>query len=349
MSRLLQKGSSPQEPRPWLPSSVSHHLYARKLKSGCFTPLSKRWFPAVIVLLSLFVALVFPPILDAKEVEGYPVAKETLGFSVGAAPIYLFPSKVDGGGNLSVFTLIFNADVSKKVNDKLRAGISFTYRYDDYHFSGMDGFRVPFPWSSIHTFSVAVPLFYSLTDKWKIMLIPIGQFTGEDGARFGDALAYGGVAGISYVFGPKLELGLGLAGFYNLAEATIFPYPILRVKISDRIRVSNPFRTSPAGPAGVEISYILNDRWEAGCGWAYRSPRFRLEYNGPIPNGIGEYRNVPIFLRLSYKLLPTVRIDGYGGASFFNKIYINDREGNELYRTKQNVAPLIGASISGNF
>jgi hypothetical protein len=349
MSRLLQKGSSPQEPRPWLPCSVSHHLYARKLKSGCFTPLSKRWFPAVIVLLSLFVALVFPPILDAKEVEGYPVAKETLGFSVGAAPIYLFPSKVDGGGNLSVFTLIFNADVSKKVNDKLRAGISFTYRYDDYHFSGMDGFRVPFPWSSIHTFSVAVPLFYSLTDKWKIMLIPIGQFTGEDGARFGDALAYGGVAGISYVFGPKLELGLGLAGFYNLAEATIFPYPILRVKISDRIRVSNPFRTSPAGPAGVEISYILNDRWEAGCGWAYRSPRFRLEYNGPIPNGIGEYRNVPIFLRLSYKLLPTVRIDGYGGASFFNKIYINDREGNELYRTKQNVAPLIGASISGNF
>jgi len=292
--------------------------------------------------------MIFPSILAAK-VQGYSEPMENPRYSLGGAPIYQFPSKVDGGGTLSVFTLIASAGVSKQMNDKLGAGLSFTYIYNGYNFSGMDGFRVPYPWSAVHTFRLAVPLFYSLNDTWNLLLIPMAQFSGENGARFGDALSYGGVVGISYVFGPKLELGLGIAGYYDLAEVLIFPYPIVKIKISDKFRVSNPFQTSPAGPAGVEISYVVNDHWDVGFGWAYRSPRFRLDYNGPIPNGIGEYRTFPVFVRLSYKLNPNIRIDGYGGASLFNKIYIDDRRGNELYRTKQNVAPLIGLSVSGKF
>ncbi len=349
MIPLIQGESSPQDrPDPPQPHAKDGLCVGQEKKRGSAFGLRSRP-QAVLVLFTLFLSLLFPSILAAREEQGYFVPMENLRFSLSGAPIYYFPSKVDGGGNLSVFTLILNTEVSKQLNDKLGAGISFTYKYDNYRFSGMDGFSVPFPWSSVHTFTVAVPLFYSLNDKWRLMLIPIGQFSGEDGASFGDALSYGGAVGASYVFGPKLELGLGLAGFYDLAEVRFFPYPILRIKLSDRIRVTNPFRTSPAGPAGVEISYVLNDRWGVGFGWAYRSPRFRLEKNGPIPNGIGEYRNFPIFLRLSYKLSPALRIDGYSGVSLFNKIYINDNKGNELFRTKQNVAPLIGMAISGDF
>jgi hypothetical protein len=349
MIGLLQDASSAQESRPVLPSPARHDVSYGRRKSGWFTPLSKRGSPVVIVLLSLWLSLVFPPILAAKDTQGYPEPKENLGFSLSGAPIYQFPSKVDGGGNLSVFTLIFTADTRKKINDKLAAGLSFTYIYNDYHFSGLTGFSVPYPWSSIHTFRLAVPLYYSLNDNWHFLLIPIIQFSGENGARFGDALSYGGVVGVSHVFGPKLELGLGRAGFYNLAEVSIFPYPIVKINLTGKFRVSNPFQTSPAGPAGVEFSYLLDNHWDVGFGWAYRSPRFRLDYNGPIPNGIAQYRSFPVFVRLSYKLSPALRIDGYGGASLFNKIYIDDRRGNELYRTKQNVAPLIGLSFSGKF
>jgi hypothetical protein len=302
-----------------------------------------------VLALFLVLPLLFPVILAARDTQGYSEPMENLNFSLSGAPIYQFPSKVDGGGNLSVFTLIFTADTSKKINDKLGAGLSFTYIYNDYNFSGLTGFSVPHPWSSVHTFRLAVPLYYSLNDTWTLLLIPMGQFSGGNGARFGDALSYGGVVGVSHVFGPKLELGLGIAGYYNLAEILIFPYPIVKFNFTGRFRISNPFQTSPAGPAGVEFSYLLNNHWDVGLGWAYRSPRFRLDYNGPIPNGIGQYRSFPVFVRLSYQLSPALRIDGYGGASLFNKIYIDDRRGNELYRTKQNVAPLIGLSFSGKF
>jgi Domain of unknown function (DUF6268) len=348
MIRFLQEESSTQDPTSPGPPPASHGLPSGPQQSRiAFLLLWRRRLAVLALFLSL--PFLFPSILAAREAQGSPVPKENLRYSLSGAPIYQFPSKVDGGGTLSVFTLIFNAGASKQVNDKLRAGVSFTYMYNDYHFSGLTGFSVPYPWSSVHTFRLAVPLYYSLSDTWNLLLIPMAQFSGENGARFGDALAYGGVVGISYVFGPKLELGLGIAGYYDLAEVLIFPYPIVKIKLSDRFRVSNPFQTSPAGPAGVEVSYVLNDHWDVGFGWAYRSPRFRLDYNGPIPNGIGEYRSFPVFARLSYKLSPALRIDGYGGASFLNKIYINDRRGNELYRTKQNVAPLIGLAVSGNF
>jgi hypothetical protein len=98
---------------------------------------------------------------------------------------------------------------------------------------------VPHPWSSVHTFGIDFPLIYSLNDAWKIHLIPTGQFSGEDGAKFGAALAYGGVVEVSHVFGPNLELGMGLAVYSNLATVSVYPYPIVETKISERFKFTN--------------------------------------------------------------------------------------------------------------
>jgi hypothetical protein len=146
------------------------------------------------------------------------------------------------------------------------------------------------------------------------------MFSGEYGARFGDALVYGGVVAVSHVFGPKLTLGLGLAGYYDLAQTRFFPFLIVKLKLSEQFRLTNPFHTGPAGPAGLELSYSLSRHWEVAVGGAYRSYRFRLDYNGPIPNGIGEYDSIPIFARLSYKPSAAFGVDVCGGAAFLNKL-----------------------------
>jgi hypothetical protein len=265
------------------------------------------------------------------------------------APIYRFPADVDGGGTLNVFSLYFSANVIKQINEKLGVGLSFIYEFDNYDFSGLQGFFVPRPWKEVQRLGFSVPIFYSFKDKWKLILIPSIQFSGEFGARFGDALVYGAAAGVSYAFGPKVALGIGVAGYVNLEEARVFPFPIIKLKLSDRFRLTNPFRTGPAGPAGLELSYKLNRQWEIGIGGAYRAYRFRLDFNGPIPNGIGEYKSVPVFVRLAYRQSPALKIDIYGGVSFLNKLYVNDRDGDELYRTKHDVTPLVGMSISGRF
>jgi hypothetical protein len=308
-----------------------------------------KWRPsAILALLWLFlIPLISPSILHA-EVRCFPPAcQEELAFYWGSMPLYQFPSKLDGGGTLSVFTVMTSAGLNKQVTERLGAGIGFSYTYDSYDFSGLTAFRVPRPWSSIHTFAVEVPLSYFVTDKWKLNLVPAGQFSGEMGANFGESLAYGSVMAVSYVFGPQLELGGGVGVYYNLETVTVYPYIILKYHLSDRVAVSTPFPGGPAGPAGFEISYNLNDHWGIGVGGAYRAPRFRLERNGPLPNGVGEHRSIPIFARLSYVHSKAFKIDFYGGASFFNEVKIDNSEGDEIYRTQQYVSPLLALMISG--
>ncbi len=309
---------------------------------------SKRSQLPVILAVWVVLTLACPAFLSAK-VGGYPEPSRVLRFSFAVAPIYRFSADVDGGGTLRVFSLYFSADVMKQINQKLGVGLNFIYEFDDYDFSGLTGFFVPRPWKEVQRLGFSIPIFYSFDEKWKVIVIPATQFSGEFGARFGDALVYGGAGVVTYAFGPKVVLGIGLAGYYNLKEVRVFPFPAIKLKLSDRFRLTNPFRTGPAGPAGLELSYRLNPQWEVGIGGAYRSYRFRLDYNGPIPNGIGEYNSIPVFVRLAYQPFPALKIDLYGGASFLNKLYVDDRDGDELYRTKHDVAPLVGLLVSGRF
>jgi hypothetical protein len=39
----------------------------------------------------------------------------------------------------------------------------------------------------------------------------------------------------------------------------------------------------------------------------------------------------------------------YGGATFVNKIYIEDQDGHELFSTKTDIAPLIGLNFVARF
>lgn len=345
---FLEKKSPDHNSMPSTPYFANYHLHPDK-QNNTVADLFLRWrLAAVLTLLLIVLIPAFPALLSAK-VGGYPEPPKDLGFSFAVSPVYRFPADVDGGGTLRVFSLYASADLIKQINKELGIGLSFTYEFDDYDFSGLTGFFVPRPWKEVQRLGLSVPVFYALDEKWKLIVIPTAQFSGEFGARFGDALVYGGIVAVTYAFGPKVVLGLGVAGYSNLNQARFFPFPIIKLKLSDRFRLSNPFRASPAGPAGLELSYILNRQWEVGFGGAYRSNRFRLDYHGPIPNGIGEYNSIPLFARLAYKPFPDISLNIYGGLSLYNRLRVEDRDGDEMYKTHHDVAPLVGVSISGRF
>lgn len=303
--------------------------------------------PALLVLGAILI-LLFPTLLFA-EVEGFPEPTPEPSLSLSVMPVYQFPSHVNGGGDLGVFSLFSYADFTKRFNQKLGAGISLKYQFDNYDFSGLTAFPVPRPWKEVQHAGLSVPIFYTLNNKWEFILIPQGQFSGEFGARFGDALVYGGGAALRYTLGPNARLGVGVAAYYYLEQARVFPFFIVNLNLTDRITLTNPFRLSPAGPAGLVVSYKLNEKWNVGVGGAIRSYRFRLDYDGPIPNGIGEYYTFPLFARLAYKPAPDITVAIYGGLSIYNRLRVEDRDGDELYESGQDVAPLIGGSISGRF
>ena len=328
-----------------------------------FAPRASWWFPrgdfdagpnrststwAILIILLVLSALILSGGAFA-EVEGYPGPGRKPQFSLTVTPMYQFPAHLGGGGWLSVTGVFVRADVVKQFDRRLGAGLSFNYDFFNYNFSGSTGFPVNKPWQEVQRFGFSVPIFLGLSDAWQLLVTPSAQFSGEFGADWSEAMIYGGNLALLNTRNKKLVFGIGLAGYAHLEEVRIFPFPLIKWQITERLRLANPFRSGPAGPAGLELSYSWKKPWEISLGAAYRSYRFRLDAKGPIPHGLGEHKTIPVFVRLSYKPAPAFGVDLYGGATFLNKLYLDAPDGDNLYRTKHSVAPLVGAAISGKF
>jgi hypothetical protein len=285
----------------------------------------------------------------SAEVEGYPDPATRPQFSLTVTPVFQLPAHLGGGGRLGVTGVLVSADVVKQFDRRLGVGFSFNYDFFDYNFTGSTGFPVNRPWGEVQRLGFSVPVFVGLSETWQLLVTPTAQFSGEFGADWGESMIYGGSLVLLNTRNKKRIFGIGLGGYAHLEEIRIFPFPVIKWQITERLRLANPFRSGPAGPAGLELSYAITKPWEIGIGGAYRSYRFRLDAHGPVPHGIGEHSTIPVFVRLAYKPAPVFGVEVYGGATFLNKLYLDDRDGDNLYRTKHSVAPLLGASVSGRF
>ena len=309
------------------------------------------FFLSGILCLTILVtiSMVVLPSTSCAQTDGYNPAVNSVDFSFSASTLYQFNAPVDGGGKLNIARYNAALDMSSRAIKDLRIGLSIAYEHDDYDFSGLTNFPIARPWSEVNRFGISFPVHYTFTDNWRLFVNPSVQWAGESRAKWDEALSYGAVAGIAYKFRPDAVIGLGAGVYSNIEDTTVFPFITVNWQMTERLRLINPSRTSPGGPAGLELVYAIDKYWETGLGAAYRSYRFRLEEDGPIPNGIGEYKTVPVFARISHKFTPKIRIDVYGGATFVNKIYIEDQDGDELFSTKADIAPLIGLTFVASF
>jgi len=302
---------------------------------------------AVGAALCLVLALMFPPFLSAQEEEFLQPPRD-FRFSVAAAPFYQFEADIDGGGRLSIASYHFGADVTKQLTRQMGIGLGVVYELDDYRFSGVKSIPVAKPWGEVQRVGVNVPIFFALSRQWRLMMVPTAQYSGEFGARFSDSIVYGGVVSATYAFGPDAYIGLGVGGFSNIEDFTVFPYVAINWPITAKLRLCNTFPTSPAGPAGLRLSYAINQNWGVGIGGAYRLHRFRLDKDSAIPNGVGEYSRIPVFAHLSYNFTPDVMVNFYAGVSLSNKIKVQTPNGDDLFHTKHDPAPLVGLAIKAN-
>jgi hypothetical protein len=192
-----------------------------------------------------------------------------------------------------------------------------------------------------------------LSEKWSLLLVPIVESAGENGADWVKTLEYGGAGAVIYRFDKDRTIGLGVGALYRLAEVSAFPFFTLSWKFNEWVRLATPYRASPAGPGGVELTFYplkTNKDLRIGLGGTYLSKRFRLnQHTDFIGSGIGEYDTIPLFARISYLILPILDLNLYGGASIYNYIRVEDSRGGRLFHTHQDVAPFIGIGISLNF
>lgn len=287
----------------------------------------------------------FPPGAMAQPAGARDTNRTAISFSL--SPIRQFDSDFDRGGSFSVQRYGFSVDTSTPVTNTLRAGISLGYDFEKYDFSGNTAFAGPDPWSDIHRFSVGFPVSWRMSDRWSLFVSPQIEWHGESGVdNWENALGYGAVFAVSCRVIPALTLGVGAGVFRRTEETKGFPYIAVDWRVTENVRLTNPFRTGPAGPAGLELAWRLADQWEIAAGGAYRSFRFRLDSSGAAPDGIGELDQTVGYARLTYRMGRDAKLDLYGGAAFNGEMKIADRSGNELGSDDFDTAPIAGLSLT---
>jgi hypothetical protein len=269
--------------------------------------------------------------------------------SLVATPLYQFEANLGRGGNVSVFRTFVDINSKIPLDDTLSIGLNFGYHYADYNFADPVSFAGEKPWDKVHILRFGANVSYDLTPEWSLFVAPSVQISREDGAGWGSAIGYGGVFSLTRVFSSDLSLGVGVAAFSQLEELTAFPIIAVNWRITDRLRLANPFRPGPAGPAGLELSYKIGSDWDFAAGAAYRSERFRLKNSGLFQNGIGESSLIPAWVRISRNSHNNFYLDFYAGAMLGGVVSIDDREGNRITSDNYDPAPFLAFAISCRF
>ncbi len=235
------------------------------------------------------------------------------------------------------------------LNDRTKLGIAVNYLREEFDFSGTNAFPVQKPWGAINHLGMGLRLGFKLNDQWSIGGGPVINSAGETGAKFDDSLTYGGILQAMYRVSQDLRVGFGAGIFNGLKETRFFPSFFVSWRINDQLRLGNSFALGVAGPAGLELSYKIDDKWEAATGAGMRSSRFRLDENGSTTGGIGENSSWPVYARLSRKLGSAFHLDLYGGAAFNGKLKLQDSNGNDIRSIDYNATPLAGVNLRASF
>ena len=278
---------------------------------------------------------------QAQEINWRPFLSVT--------PLYQGEGDLDGGGNYRAQSAIVRMGVMGDLGRGNRAGVTLNYDYTDYAFSNPVRFGNVAPWNTVQRYGASVPLSLGLSDGWSVGLAPSFDWFRENGADAGDAFTWGGIVSATKRFDNGNRLGFGMGVFDRIEETSAFPFLVVDWRISDRWRLVNPLPAGPTGPAGLELEYRLDSGWNVGLGAAWRNARFRLSNDGAVPNGVGEERGVPVFIRAAHAFGDQVSLNLYTGLVTAGQLRVEDSSGNELNEVNFDTAAFFGATFSARF
>ena len=145
----------------------------------------------------------------------------------------------------------------------------------------------------------------------------------EDGADLSESFVYSGAGGFVTQASPGFSWGLGVLVRTRLEDdPLIIPIPQIRWKIDERW-------TLESQRAGLRLDYRHSDALSYGVQGEYASRSFRLDEDGPLPDGMATDRRVPISVYADYTPTPAVTVTARVGAAVLTNIELLDRNGDK--------------------
>lgn len=289
---------------------------------------------------TLLVSLAWCP--ASSEAQPLP---EGIDYSI--TPIFHADTDLDAGGEDGFNALLLTIGVTRTVNQRTSVGLRALVDYQDWDFDNPLSFGGQAPWSDFRRAGLTGTYARVSDGGWLWNFAPTIGYAGESGADFSNSIEYGAILAAIRRYSDTLTLGYGLGVFRQIEDTFVFPFLVVNWQINDRWRLTNPAPVGPAGPAGLALTYKINERWDTAFGATQRQERQRLSSDGPFPDGVGEHRYNVVFSRLGVSLSNTMDLNFYLGAELNSRLRVEDQNGNRLFSEDSDPGLILGISFVG--
>jgi hypothetical protein len=308
----------------------------------------------IIILASLGATLSAATICaqDGPAPTGSVEARQReLGIRVRGGGLHQFDTDIDDGGGFDVTRLDAGLDAAIDLSDDLTLALDFGYMRDMYNFGGDSStFGGGNPWGDINTGRIGARLNLHSDDQWEVWGGPIIGVSGEDGADLGDAITGGGTLGFTHHFNSDLALGAGIGVLSQIEDSNaVFPIIVVDWKIDEDLRLRTGGGVGASGGGSVELIWNFAPQWEFGVGGGIESRRFRLNDDGPFPNGVGEESSLPLFARLGYDISPNAELNLLAGWIASGELRLENQVGNLIREEDYESTPFVGVNFRLRF
>lgn len=224
------------------------------------------------------------------------------------------------------------------------AGLHAGYTMLDYEFSGPGSMRGADPWGTIHMPEAGFHFRRKITGNWQAAIRGTAGLPAEEEADQNEAVVIGLIPSAGYAWSRERRIALGAGVFSGLEETTVFPMIVLHWKFNDQLTLANPLKPGISGPAGLELIWHPAGRWQFAVGGAYRDYRFRLNDEGPSPDGIGEHALLPVWLRFGFNATPACTLSLISGGALNQEFTLEDSRGSRTETVEPDPSWFAGAS-----
>lgn len=211
-----------------------------------------------------------------------------------------------------------------------------------------------YAWDDVHRGVLGALVGHDLDARWRLIGGGLIRSWGESGAKFGDTLTGGLIAGFDYHPSEDLSVGLLLGAFSKLGGGVgLLPLPTLKWRFAPDWRVHVGMVQLADPGLGAQLDYQLTPELSVATGFAYQSRQFRLadrtrttgrpdHPNRTDDGGIGAEREIPVFLSLRFRPIPRAEIDLFGGVALRGNLRVEDEDGGRIADDDYEKAGILG-------
>ncbi len=252
----------------------------------------------------------------------------------------------DGPGNVSVSRAGAEISMRQPIGDRSRLTVSLGAEFSLYDFGDTSPFAISTlePWNDTSQVSLTVAFSRQVTPEWSVFFGGGVDASFENDADISNAFTGGLLGGATYQVSPTFSIGGGFAVRSRLEDSGLFlPLLSLDWKINDQWRLSN---FNELNSFGLALSYQPCDTFEVSLRGAYQSRAYRLDEDGPFPDGVGRDSRIPLWVQARYNITPRAAVNASLGYVVWQEFTVDDTNGIELANEEADATPFVGIGFS---